>query len=47
MITKGGFPAIMLDPVNFDAIYHQQQQQKQAEQAKKTKQNAPTTDTKQ
>jgi preprotein translocase subunit SecB len=42
MITKGGFPAIMLDPVNFDAIYANQKQKN-----KNIKQNAPTSNTKQ
>lgn len=31
MVTKGSFPALMLAPVNFDAIYEQAKQQ-QAEQ---------------
>ena len=26
-VTRGGFPTIMLNPVNFEALYHQQQQQ--------------------
>ncbi|RLA08117.1 MAG: protein-export chaperone SecB [Gammaproteobacteria bacterium] len=46
MITKGGFPAIMLDPVNFDAIYYEQQK-RQSANTKNSKQNAPTTKTKQ
>jgi preprotein translocase subunit SecB len=32
IVTRGGFPQILLSPVNFDAMYAQQQQQ--AEQAK-------------
>ena len=35
-VVKGGFPALMLAPVNFDALYQQrlqQEQQKAAEQA--------------
>ena len=32
---KGGFPQMVLQPINFDALYHQHlaEQQKQAEQA--------------
>ncbi|GGY38980.1 protein-export protein SecB [Bacterioplanes sanyensis] len=35
MVVKGGFPALMLAPINFDALYQQrvQQAQQQAEQA--------------
>jgi len=36
MVTKGSFPALMLAPVNFDAIYAQNMQQKQQEQAKES-----------
>ena len=25
-VTRGGFPTVMLNPVNFDALYQQQQQ---------------------
>ena len=34
MVVKGSFPALMLAPVNFDALYQQAQQQqaKEAEQ---------------
>ncbi len=38
MVNKGSFPALMLSPVNFDALYSQQMQQ-QAEQA--TAEEAP------
>jgi len=31
--TRGGFPPLMLQPVNFDALYQQHLQQKQAKQA--------------
>lgn len=34
VITRGGFPQLLLAPVNFDALYVQQQQQAAAEQAK-------------
>ncbi len=35
LVTKGGFPALMLAPINFDALYQQrvQQAQQQAESA--------------
>ena len=29
--TRGGFPPLILSPVNFDALYHQHVQQQQAE----------------
>ncbi|UCH41815.1 MAG: protein-export chaperone SecB [Gammaproteobacteria bacterium] len=29
--TRGGFPPVILSPVNFDALYHQHIQQKQAD----------------
>ena len=32
LITKGGFPQMVLAPVNFDALYAQHQQQQQAQQ---------------
>jgi preprotein translocase subunit SecB len=31
LVTRGGFPQLLLAPVNFDALYLQQQQQKQAQ----------------
>ena len=36
LVVKGGFPALMLAPINFDALYQQrlmQEQQAQAEQS--------------
>lgn len=30
LVTKGGFPPLLLAPVNFDALYAQQQQQRQS-----------------
>ena len=33
LVTKGGFPALHLAPVNFDALYRQAMAQQQAEQA--------------
>jgi len=32
LVNKGGFPQLILQPVNFDAVYAQQLQQRQAEQ---------------
>ena len=32
MVNKGGFPQLVLQPVNFDAIYAQYLQQRQAQQ---------------
>ena len=32
VVTRGGFPQLLLAPVNFDALYAQQQQQAQAAQ---------------
>ena len=37
LVTRGGFPQLLLAPVNFDALYLQHQKQKQ-EQDKKTSQ---------
>ena len=39
LVQKGGFPQLLLDPVNFDALYQQHVQQ--------AKQNAPAPDTEQ
>lgn len=39
LVQKGGFPQLLLDPVNFDALYAQHVQQ--------TRQNAPAPDTQQ
>ena len=39
LVVKGGFPPVMLAPVNFDGLYEQalqQQAQQQAEQAQQT-----------
>lgn len=33
IVAKGGFPQLLLAPVNFDALYSQHQQQQQAQQA--------------
>ena len=33
LVTKGGFPQMLLSPVNFNALYMQHQQQQQAAQA--------------
>lgn len=37
LVVKGGFPQLLLEPINFDALYAQHVQQ--------AKQNAPATDT--
>ncbi|MDP1558703.1 MAG: protein-export chaperone SecB [Nitrosomonas sp.] len=34
-VTRAGFPAIILNPVNFEAIYHQNKQQEEANSAEK------------
>jgi preprotein translocase subunit SecB len=34
LVTKGGFPQLVLQPVNFDALFAQHQQQMAAEQGK-------------
>jgi len=36
MVIKGGFPALMLAPVNFDALYQQRVQQEQQKVAEQT-----------
>lgn len=41
LVQKGGFPQLLLDPVNFDALYAQHT----AVTKQNTKQNAPTSDT--
>ena len=33
LVTKGGFPQLLLSPVNFNALYMQHQQQQQAQAA--------------
>lgn len=33
LVTRGGFPQLILAPVNFDALYHQHVQQQQVETA--------------
>ncbi|ADJ27023.1 protein-export chaperone SecB [Nitrosococcus watsonii] len=33
LVTKGGFPPLLLAPINFDALYAQQQQQRQSAEA--------------
>jgi len=41
MVVKGGFPSIMLQPVNFDALYAQYAQQLAQQQAAAAQQNPP------
>ncbi len=36
IVTRAGFPAIILNPVNFEAIYHQNKQQIETDSAEKT-----------
>jgi preprotein translocase subunit SecB len=36
LVTKGGFPQVLLAPVNFNALYMQHQQQQQAKQSGET-----------
>ena len=38
LVTRGSFPALMLPPVNFDALYAQEMQRLQAEAANSTAQ---------
>ena len=33
LVTRGGFPPVLLNPINFEALYAQQLQQQQAENA--------------
>jgi preprotein translocase subunit SecB len=42
MVTKGGFPQLLLSPVNFNALYTQQMQQQQ-QQAEKAAEDKETT----
>lgn len=35
MVSKGGFPQLLLTPVNFEALYNQNMQQKEAAQQQK------------
>lgn len=37
LVTRGGFPQLLLAPVNFEALYHEQAQQAEPEQAQSTK----------
>ena len=36
VVTRGGFPPVMLNPVNFEALYHQQQQAQEPQIEKPT-----------
>ncbi|MEM1187084.1 MAG: protein-export chaperone SecB [Pseudomonadota bacterium] len=40
LVVKGGFPPIMLAPVNFDALFEQALQQQQAQQAQQSESSA-------
>lgn len=39
LVVKGGFPALMLAPINFDALYQQRLMQEQQAQAEKSENN--------
>jgi len=43
LVAKGGFPQLLLTPINFDALYAQHLQQ--AQQTQQQAQHAPSTDT--
>ena len=43
LIGKGGFPALLLNPINFDSLYLQRLQQQQAQVAASQSSSAPTT----
>lgn len=43
LIGKGGFPALLLNPINFDALYLQRLQQQQAQAADSPPVSTPTT----
>ena len=40
MSVRGGFPPLLLSPVNFDALYHQHLQQQQQEQSAEQQEGA-------
>lgn len=42
LTTRGGFPPLILSPVNFDALYQQHMQQQAAMEQEKEKQDAET-----
>lgn len=44
VVTRAGFPAVILNPVNFEAVYQQKKQQEQA--ASKADQNSANSETK-
>ncbi len=41
MVVKGGFPAVMLAPINFDAFYQQALERAKQQQAEQMDQTAP------
>jgi preprotein translocase subunit SecB len=45
LVTKGGFPQLLLAPINFDALYAQHLQQLQQNQQASQVQQVPGTDT--
>lgn len=38
LVARGGFPQLLLEPVNFEAMYHEHMQQAQAEQSEPSEQ---------
>lgn len=42
VVTKGGFPQLVLAPVNFDAVYRQRQEQARKQAAEQQAENANT-----
>jgi preprotein translocase subunit SecB len=42
VVTKGGFPQLVLAPVNFDAVYKQRQEQARKQAAEQQAENANT-----
>ncbi len=43
LIGKGGFPALLLNPINFDSLYLQRLQQQQTQAAASSSPSAPPT----
>jgi preprotein translocase subunit SecB len=43
LVSKGGFPPLLLQPLNFDAIYAQALQERAARASAATAQSAPAT----
>ena len=43
LVSKAGFPQLLLTPINFESLYHQKLQQKAADDAKKKDGSGETT----